>query len=121
MPYERILQDVCAMEDLWVTTQGEYMQWWSEREALSFSVESSQGQCHVRASSPRAVIEHFPGKFLDSESIASPQATFTGECHITIDSGMRYKESLIEILRREGILNYQISDKGDFFLSSEEL
>jgi hypothetical protein len=121
IPYERILQDVRAMEDLWVTTQGEYMQWWSEREALSFSVQSSQGECHVRASLPRAVIEHFPGRFLDSETVATPQATFMGECVITVDSGMKYKESLIEILRREGILNYQISDKGDFFLSREEL
>ncbi len=125
-PYTRILQTICAQEDIWVTTQGDYIQWWRQRETIHLSIHVSQGQCHVHVSSPCAVIEHFPGEFLapeflESKSIVCAQSTFTGECRITIDSAIKHKGTLIEILKREGILNYQIASEGDFLLSSAEL
>ena len=128
-PYTRILQSICAQEEIWNTTQGDYMKWWRERETMRFSVHVAAGQCQVLAASPRAEIELYQGpmtehEFLEETTVACPQSDFSGECVITIDPTMQHQATLIEFLRREGVLNYRVGqpgEEGDFFLAAAEL
>ena len=120
-PYERILQYVRAQKDIWITTQGDYISWWQERENATLSIRVEQGQCYIWASTERAVIEQFPGEFVEGGAIPCPNATFTGECKVAIDPALKHKDILVEILKREGILNYEFATTGDFYLPTAEL
>jgi hypothetical protein len=119
--YEHILHYVRTKPDIWVTTQGDYIQWWRERDAMCLCIEVKAGACYGKASSPRAVIEHFPGRFLETNEVACPASTFTGEVKITIDPTLPQRALLLELLRREGILNVSVAPTGDFHLTSAEL
>ena len=120
-PYERILQYVRARQDIWITTQGDYILWWQERENTTLSIRVEEGRCHVWTSSQRAVVEEFPGTFVETGVVSCPDATFTGECKITIDPALQYRDILVEVLKREGILNYTFDVTGDFLLPTAEL
>lgn len=125
-PYERILQHIRTQDDIWVTTQGDYIDWWREREAMQFTVRVEQGLCHLHTSSPSAIVEHFHAEsdereFLNRDRVPCPQSDYTGEIRLTIDRAIKHQAFLVELLRREGILNFQVGSEGDFFLSAAEL
>lgn len=120
-PYQRILQYVRARPDIWVTTQGNYMAWWREREKLRLSIHVSDGNCCVEVSSPHAVIEQVPGRFLTTEEIPCPASRYTGAVTITIDPALARKDLLVELLKREGILNIEMATGGAFHLSDAEV
>lgn len=120
-PYRRLLEYVAARGDIWFASQGEYLAWWQERENASLRITASGGICQVHTSLERAVIEKFPGEFLDVAEVRCPAATFSGEVWITIDSALEKKDLLIELLKREGILNFRTAPTGDFMLSQREI
>jgi hypothetical protein len=110
-----------AQDDIWIVSQGEYIEWWQQRENSPLKITVSDGRCHIHFPLDQAVIEKFPNEFLDSPTIPCPEATFSGEVWITVDSAQEKKEILIEILKREGILNFRVADEGEFMLSRQEL
>ncbi len=125
-PYERILQYMRSKPDIWITSQGDYIQWWVERSQMTLRITVTAGVCQIEASSPRAVIEQVPGKFLQTKAVSCPyttfvDTTFVGEVWITIDPALPQKELLIELLHREGIMNWRIAESGDFMLSAAEV
>ena len=120
-PYEKILRDIRGRGDVWMVSQGAYMAWWLKRENATLKVAVSNGTCRVHTSLENAVIEMFPGKFLDSATVPIEGSGFSGEVWLTIDSSLERKELLIELLRREGILNFRIAEEGGFFLSQVEM
>jgi peptidoglycan/xylan/chitin deacetylase (PgdA/CDA1 family) len=120
-PYERVLKAIRAQGDIWITAQGTYMAWWQRRENALLKITVSEGRCRADVSLENAVIEKFPDRFLDSATLPCPETTFSGQVWITIDRALEKKELLIEILKREGILNFRIAETGDFMLSQAEL
>ena len=120
-PYERILEHVTAQSDIWIASQGEYIAWWQQRENATLKISVSDARCHVHTPLENGIIEKFPGKFLDSPTVPCPETTFSGEVWITIDSTLEEKWALIEILKREGILNYRIANEGEFMLSRQKV
>jgi hypothetical protein len=120
-PYEYILRHIRARGDIWMVSQGEYMAWWLKRENATLRVTVSDGVCRAYTSLENAVIERFPGEFLDSPSVLCQGTEFSGEVWLTVDNGLKRKELLIELLKREGILNFRIAREGRFFLSQAEL
>ncbi len=92
-----------------------------KRENATLKVMVSEGTCQVSTSLENGVIEKFPGEFLELSTISSQETTFHGELLITVDSAMEKKELLIELLKREGILNFQIAEEGEFILSQEDV
>lgn len=121
VPYERMLKEIRARGDIWMTSQGEYMGWWLKRDNAALRITVSEGQVHVCTELENAVIEQVSGEFLDTDIINCPSSDYCGEVWITIDRRIERKDLLIEILKREGILNYRIADDGDFCLSDAEL
>jgi hypothetical protein len=120
-PYERILQYIRKQKDIWIVSQGEYMEWWVNRSKASLRINVINGLCHIRTDLEGAVMERFPGEFFSASTVPCENTDFSGDIWITIDSKLKRKELLIEILKREGILNYQITNTGDFVLSGEAL
>jgi hypothetical protein len=120
-PYERILRHIRARGDIWMVSQGEYMTWWVRREDATLKITVSDGTCQVYTSLEGAVIEKFRGEFLDSSTLPIAGSAFSGEVWITIDAGLERKELLIELLRREGILNFRVARQGEIFLSQAEM
>jgi hypothetical protein len=53
--------------------------------------------------------------------VSCEETKFSGEVWVTLDSALEKKELLIEILKREGILNYRIAKEGEFMLSQENV
>jgi len=120
-PYEQILRHVRARGDIWIVSQGEYMSWWLKRENASLKITVSEGRCQVDTSLENAVLEKFPGEFLDSPTVSCDEPKFSGEVWITLDTALEKKGLLIELLKREGILNLRIAEEGEFMLSQEEI
>jgi hypothetical protein len=112
-PYEQILQSLQAQGDIWITSQGAYVDWWQRREKATLSIIVSDGVCRVDTSLEDAVIEQVPGNFLDTPAVGCPETSFSGELWLTVDSALPYKELLIEILKREGILNFRVAAEGE--------
>ena len=104
-----------------MVSQGEYMAWWLKRENAILEITVSDGTCRAYTSLENAVIERFPGEFLDSPTIAYQGSGFSGEVWLTIDSELEKRELLIELLKREGILNFRIAEEGKFLLSQAEM
>ena len=69
-PYDQILRHLGAQGDIWIVPQGEYMAWWIKRENAPLEITVSKGKCHIVTPLENAVIEKFPGEFLDSPTIA---------------------------------------------------
>lgn len=120
-PYEQILKYVRTYDDVWIAAQGEYMAWWQQRENASLAITVFDGRCRVQTSLEHAVLEKFPGEFLKTYEVDCPETAFAGEVWITIDSALEHKEILIEILKREGILNYKIAERGPFMLCRQDV
>lgn len=119
--YTRILQYVRARPDIWVTTQGNYIAWWRERERMGLAIHVIDGKCCIETSLPNAVIEQVPGRFLTAKEIPCATSRYTGAVTITIDPTLTRKELLLELLRREGILNVEVATAGAFHLSDAEV
>lgn len=119
--YERILRHLSTQEDIWIVPQGKYISWWKERENATLRVWVSEGICHVHTSLENGVIERFPGEFLDSPTVPCEETEFSGEVWITLNNDLEKKDLLIEILKREGILNLRIADEGEFMLSQGDM
>jgi hypothetical protein len=133
-PYERVLAQISTRKDIWTPSQGEYIKWWREREQARLEVMVVDGQCHVSTSLENAVVERFPvgvrangswdgseREYLECARVPCPGTTFEGPVWLTIDSGVHKKELLVELLRREGILNLRTASEGTFVLSQEEV
>jgi peptidoglycan/xylan/chitin deacetylase (PgdA/CDA1 family) len=119
--YEQVLKHIKAHGDIWMTSQGEYMAWWREREKATLRVTVSNGICRAESSLENAAFEKFPGGFVSSQAVRCGESTFSGEVWLTVDSTLEKKELLIEILKREGSLNFRVAREGDFFLCSQEM
>jgi len=119
--YEQVLEHIKARGDIWMTSQGEYMLWWQKRENASLKVVVADGMCTVDSSLEAAVFEKFPGEFLRSPAVPCGKTGFFGEVWLTVDSTLEKKELLIEVLKREGILNFRVAKEGEFLLSHEEM
>lgn len=119
--YDQILQHLRAQGDIWIVSQGEYINWWIKRENASLKITVSEGRCHVHTTLENAVIQRFPEEFLDSPIVLCEGTEFSGEVWITLDSALQKKELLIEILKREGILNFRVAKEGEFLLSQENV
>ena len=115
--YEQVLKAIKARGDIWMTSQGEYMRWWQSRENATLKVVVADGVCKVETSLKNAVFEKFPDEFLTSPAVPCAEANFSGEVWLTIDSALKTKDLLIEILSREGILNFRVANSGGIFLS----
>ena len=119
--YEQVLKHIKARGDIWMTSQGEYMAWWRKREGATLRVVVSDGVCKAESSLENAVFEKFPGEFTRSGVIQCAASKFSGEIWLVVDTALEKKELLIEILKREGILNFKIAREGAFFLPREEI
>ncbi|MCB0208638.1 MAG: hypothetical protein KDJ52_04895 [Anaerolineae bacterium] len=120
-PYEAILKNVRSRPDVWVTSQGDYIDWWQKRENSTLTIVVADGQCRVSSSLENAVIEKFPGEFIETSVVACPETTFSGELWITIDRRIPHNVWLMEFLKREGIFNVRVADEGEFMISWEEV
>lgn len=120
-PYEQVLKYVSARGGIWTASQGEYMSWWRKRENATLKIVVSDGVCQAHTSLENGVIEKWPGEFLSSSAVPCPETKLSGEVWITIDSTLEKKDLLIEILRREGILNFRVAAEGEFMLSRQEM
>lgn len=120
-PYQQILYYIRSRPDIWIASQGEYIDWWQRREKASLKITVADGLCRVETSLNEAVIEQFPGQFLDSTSVACAGAKFSGEVWLTIDSTLEKKELLIELLKREGIMNFRVAATGEFVLGQADV
>jgi hypothetical protein len=119
--FERILKHIKARGDIWTVSQGEYISWWMKRENASLKITVFEGRFQVYTSLENAVIEKFPGKFLDSPNVPCKNTKYFGEVWITVDNTLEKKELLIELLKREGIFNFRIAGEGEFMLSREDV
>jgi hypothetical protein len=119
--YELILQYLRERKDIWTVPQGEFISWWAKRENADFKVTVSGGVCRINTSLDNAVIERFPGNYLDVPFFSCPKTSFSGDLWITIDKNVEKKNLLIELLKREGILNIQVDRKGVFIISQEDV
>lgn len=117
IPYKRVLSAVASRGDVWIVSQGEYINWWDKRANGTLKLLVSHGECRVETDLANAVFEKFPGEFFTSTTIPCPDSDFDGEVQLTIDESLRRKDLLIEALRREGILNFAVGTGGEFFLS----
>lgn len=120
-PYEQVLREIKARGDIWMVSQGEYIAWWLKRENATLEVTVSDGMCRAYTSLENGVIEKWPGEFISSSAVPCPETKLSGEVWITIDSTLEKKDLLIEILRREGILNFRVAAEGEFMLSRQEM
>jgi peptidoglycan/xylan/chitin deacetylase (PgdA/CDA1 family) len=120
-PYERLLQYLRVRPDIWIVSQGGYMTWWSQREEAELTVTVSEGQCRMVTLLENAVIEKFPGTFLDEPVYNLPETTYSGPVWITIHQDVEKQDLLAELLKREGILNIRVASEGDFILSQSEV
>jgi len=119
--YEQVLKAIRARGDIWMTSQGEYMLWWQKRENTTLRVVAADGMCTVTSPLEGAVFEKFPGEFLRAPGVPCEKAGFSGEVWLTIDDTLEKKALLIELLKREGILNFRVAKEGEFLLSHEDL
>jgi hypothetical protein len=133
-PYARALAQIRQRPDVWTPSQGEYVAWWQAREQADLEVAIVDGQCHVFLSLENGVIERFPADsvteagpdwpardFVTTARVPCPETTHRGPVWVTIDGGVHKKELLIELLRREGILNLRTGSEGAFVLSQEDV
>ena len=116
-PYERVLDAAASRGDIWVVSQGEYLSWWDRRAKGMLRLWISDGECRVETDLREAVLERFPGEFFPPASVPCPGSDFDGEIRLIIDESLDRKPLLIEALRREGILNFDVGKGGEFFLS----
>jgi hypothetical protein len=119
--YEQVLKAIRARGDIWMTSQGEYILWWHKREKATLRVVVADGMCTVDSSLEDVVFEKFPGEFLGAPAVPCEKAGFSGEVWLAIDNTLEKKNLLIELLRREGILNFRVAKEGEFLLSHEDL
>lgn len=119
--YEQVLKAIRTQGDIWMTSQGEYIVWWQKRKNATLRVVVADGVCTVDSCLEDAVFEKFPGEFLDSFTVQCEKTGFSGEVWITIDTNLEKQDLLIELLRREGILNFRVAKEGEFLLSQENL
>ena len=120
-PYERLLQDLRARPDIWIASQGEYMAWWDQRDQAELTVTISGGQGRLTTSLDKAVIEKFPGTFLDQSVCHLPETPYSGQVWITIHADVEKQALLAELLKREGVFNFRVANEGDFVLSQAEV
>jgi hypothetical protein len=119
--YERILNYIFRKDDVWKVTQIEYALWWDKRSNTEMIVSVKDKVCQIKTKLNDAVIERYPGNYISTRMLRCPDTKFSGEVYITIDYKIPYKTFFIELLKREGILNYKFGNTGDFFLSYDEL
>ena len=93
--YELILQYLRERKDIWTVPQGEFISWWAKRENADFKVTVSGGVCRINTSLDNAVIERFPGNYLDVPFFSCPKTSFSGDLWITIDKNVEKKNLLI--------------------------
>ncbi len=117
VPYERFLGAMAGRGDIWMVSQGEYINWWDHRINGTLKLLACPGQCRAKTDLANAVFEKFPGEFFNSTTIPCPDSDFDGQIQLTIDQSLGRKDLLIEALRREGILNFTVGSGGEFFLS----
>jgi hypothetical protein len=126
-PYKRVLAHVREKPEIWATTQGDFVAWWMTRDQATLEVTVSDGQCHVSTSLEDAVIELISEDvgeqpcFLDTDTLSCPETTHSGPVWITINPALAKKATLIELLKREGILNLCISSDGPFNIGPEDV
>jgi hypothetical protein len=120
-PYEQILKYIRSRRDIWITAQGEYISWWQKREKALLKIILTNGISEIYTSLENAVIEKFPGEFFTSSAINCPETNYNGEVWITIHENVEKKDLLVELLKREGILNFQIGSVGPFMLCQEKV
>ncbi len=121
LPYEQLLRYIQERGDIWITSQGEYVAWWQQREKATLTIMVTDGVCRAQTSLKNAVIEKFPGDFLETPVTPCSEAAYSGEVWLTVDSALPQKELLLELLKREGILNFRVGTEGQFMLSRQEL
>lgn len=117
-PYEQALSRFQRQGDIWLVSQGEYLHWWQAREQAPFTVRVADGHCYPELSLQNGVIEHYPGHFLPAEAVACEATVVTGEIFIGIDPELAHRDILVELLKREGILNYKLSGNEAVVLNS---
>ncbi|MCB0170646.1 MAG: hypothetical protein KDJ97_08845 [Anaerolineae bacterium] len=120
-PYEDILRDVTARDDIWLTSQGDFIDWWVKREHAPLSIVVADGECHLSTPLDHAVIQKYPDQFVEGPNFPCPEATYSGVVWITIHSEIPQKAWLVEFLKREGILNYRIANEGDFIIRPDDV
>lgn len=120
-PYERVLEAIKARGDIWTTSQGEYMHWWQMRTRAGMKVMVANSKCVVESSLENAVFEKYLAEFLETPVVPCQDARFSGEIWLTIDDALEKKDLLVEILRREGILNFCVAKAGEFLLTQNDL
>lgn len=118
-PYEQVLGAVANRGDVWMVSQGEYINWWDRRAKGTLELLVSNGECRAETDLAGATFEKFPGEFFTSATIPCPDSDFGGQIQLTIDESLRRKDLLMEALLREGILNFTVGTGGEFFLSHE--
>ena len=118
-PYERLLSHLRERGDIWMVSQGEFLDWWLQRERATLRVVRAEGKVRAETDLEGAVIEKFPGEFLDSEQVAYETDRPDGELVVTIDETLPRKELLVEVLKQEGILNFRYGTQGEVFLGTE--
>ncbi|MEM7031754.1 MAG: hypothetical protein AAF629_19525 [Chloroflexota bacterium] len=119
--YERMLQTIREREDVWITSQGDYMAWWLDREAATLQISVSNQQCTVSTSLDQAVIEQIDRGFVETNIVDCPATDFEGEVWITLSPDIEKLDLLKQILKREGIINFREGASGDFLLTQTEL
>jgi len=119
-PYEAILKRFRNQGDIWMCSQGEFIQWWMAREQASLHLTVVDGICIAKTNLEGGVIEQFQQQFLEADEVACPNTTFQGEVYFSIDPDLPAKEVLIEVLKREGILNFRVEKEGPLLLSKQE-
>jgi len=120
--YEKVLQTIAARDDIWATSQGEYVAWWSKRRDASLKVWVADGQVWASTDLDRAALEKVPDQFLPSEEATACGAcdsSFSGEVQIVVDASLMRQELLVDALQREGIMNTTVGESGEFLLSHE--
>jgi len=97
------------------------MRWWQKRENATLRIVVADGKCTPSSSLKDAAFEKYPGEFLKRPVVSCKKTKFSGEVWLTIDSTLEKKELLIELLKREGILNFQVAKEGEFLLSHDKV
>ena len=126
-PYEKLLRELRARGDIWMVSQGEYLEWWLRRESAGLQVVCAGGKVRAETDLEGAVIEScLPNgngsrEFVESGAVAGDTDRPDGEIVVTVDEDLPriQKDILVEALKQEGILNFQMGREGDIFLGAE--
>ena len=118
-PYEKLLSHLQARGDIWMISQGEFLDWWLKRESATLRVICAEGKVRAETDLEGAVIEKSPGEFFESGQVAYETDRPDGELVVTIDETLPRRELLVEALKQEGILNFRFGTQGGVFLGKE--